>query len=213
MRMIEEIQFLQGAVGTIEMLVDFPEKEQPAAVAVICHPHPLFGGTMHNKVVSTLARVCKTLEIPSFRFNFRGVGKSEGTYDKTIGEIQDCLSVVAAAKAQYPDTPIWLMGFSFGAYVAAKAAAQEQPALLVTVAPPVGKEYFGDLPDRTAPWILVQAKDDEVINAEAVFAWYETLAHKPKLLEFAKAGHFFHGNLIPLREQITAAILEYPQLC
>lgn len=207
---------IPGKAGNLEILIELPEKlNKPLppfeTVAVICHPHPLHEGSMHNKVVTTLARTCHDLHIISVRFNFRGVEKSEGTYAEGIGEIDDCLAVIDYMQKNYPHKTLWLMGFSFGAFIAAKAASIIETDLLVTVAPPLGKAYFGLFPERTKPWILVQSKDDKVIDAKAVFDWYETLQHKPTFLRFEDAGHFFHGKLIQLREQLIAAIVQHDE--
>ncbi|MAZ39512.1 MAG: alpha/beta hydrolase [Legionellales bacterium] len=199
-------QQIQGAIGELEVILDFPENAVTDRFAILCHPHPLYGGTMQNKVVSTMARTCHDLGIPSIRFNFRGIGQSQGEYDDAKGEVEDCLAVLHYIQQHYPCRKIWLMGFSFGAYIAAKAASIASPELLVTIAPPVGKDYFGELPDRNAAWILVQAQDDEIIDANAVFNWYENLNHQPILIRFEQAGHFFHGNLVTLRERLTLVI-------
>ena len=187
-------QKIQGAVGELEVLVDIPEHAVKDRFAILCHPHPLYGGTMHNKVVSTMARTCHSLNIPSIRFNFRGIGQSQGEYDNAQGEVDDCLAVIKYVQTHYPNKKLWVMGFSFGAYIAAKVASMIHPELLVTIAPPIGKDYFGALPARSEPWILVQAQDDEVIDPDAVFEWYDNLQHQPTLIRFEKAGHFFHGN-------------------
>jgi len=202
----KQTQLISGKVGDLEVIIDIPENENDDTFAILCHPHPVYGGTMHNKVVTTMARTCHSLNVPSIRFNFRGVGQSAGEYDNAIGEIDDCLAVIDYVKQHYPNKKLWLMGFSFGAYIAAKSASMVNPELLVTIAPPVGKEYFENFPAREGSWVLVQARDDDVIDAQAVFDWYDSLNNKPELVEFDKAGHFFHGNLIPLRKRLENAI-------
>lgn len=203
---------IPGKAGQIEAIMDMPENASTDTVAVICHPHPLFEGSMHNKVVSTLHRICKELTIPNLRFNFRGVGKSQGEYAGAEGGVEDCLSAIDYLKQNYPHKKLWILGFSFGAYVAAKTASETPAELLITIAPPVGKDYFGQLPERKHPWILVQSKDDQVIHAQAVYDWYDSLEHKPYFISFDAAGHFFHGNLIPLREKIIDAIKSFDVL-
>ncbi len=169
------------------------------ATAIICHPHPLFGGTMHNKVVTTLARVFRDVGLRSVRFNFRGVGKSTCVHDEGRGELDDLLFLVEWVKNNFPNDPIWLAGFSFGAYVATKGAMQISPAQLVTIAPQVSRFKQDDLTRVTCPWILVQGEQDEVVSAEEVFQWIETLPHKPDVIRMPTAGHFFHGQLMELR--------------
>jgi alpha/beta superfamily hydrolase len=199
----EESTFLlPGAAGDIE-IITMPHDEKRAdlknATAIICHPHPLFGGTMHNKVVTTLARVFRDLGLRSVRFNFRGVGKSSGVHDEGIGEVKDLLTIVAWIKKLFPNDAIWLAGFSFGAYVATKGAMQISPQQLVTIAPQVSRFKQDDLALVTCPWVLVQGEQDEVVSAEEVFAWIETLPHKPEVIRMPTAGHFFHGQLMELR--------------
>lgn len=191
-------------MGQLELLYTAAEKED--YIAVICHPHPLYGGTLQNKVVTTLSKVCTHFQIPHVRFNFRGVGQSSGVYDKGKGEQLDCLTALQYLRQRYPSAKLCLMGFSFGAFVAAAVAAKEETALLVTIAPPVGAAYFGDLPKRQAPWIIVQPEADEIIDPTAVFAWYATLQPAPDLIRFPETGHFFHGKLTVLKERLIARI-------
>jgi alpha/beta superfamily hydrolase len=204
--------FIPGPAGNLETLAEFTNEHESKYFAVICHPHPLQGGTMHNKIVSTLARTFKALHIPTLRFNFRGVGHSEGLFDKAQGEVDDCLAVIDYAKAHYPFEKLILAGFSFGSYIAARAAASREAELLISVAPPVPHYDFKTLPAREKPWIVVQADDDEVFNAQAVYDWLATLKNPPTLIQFSKAGHFFHGNLIPLREQLIKGITDFEAL-
>lgn len=193
---------LSGPAGTIEILAtphDETRNHFINGTAIICHPHPLFGGTMNNKVVTTLARVFRDIGLRSVRFNFRGVGKSTGTHDEGRGEVDDLLSLVNWVKQNFPEDSIWLAGFSFGAYVATKAAMHISPQQLVTIAPQVSRFKQDDLAKVTCPWLLVQGEQDEVVSAEEVFAWIETLPHKPTVIRMPTAGHFFHGQLMELR--------------
>jgi alpha/beta superfamily hydrolase len=135
---------IDGPAGRLEARVEDPAPGSgPRVVGVVCHPHPLFGGTLQNKVVHTLARTLQELAAPTVRFNFRGVGASEGVHDDGRGEVDDALAVIAWARARWECEPLWLAGFSFGAAVALHACATARPAALVTVAPPVKR------PDRT----------------------------------------------------------------
>lgn len=197
---------LKGPTGAIETLVS-PELENTRnVIAILCHPHPLFGGTMHNKVVTTLARTFHELNIPTVRFNFRGVGKTEGTFAEGIGETDDLLAIIQWVKETSPGKVIWLAGFSFGGFVAARAATQIPVAQLVTVAPQVSRFIETSLPPITCPWILIQGDKDEVVSAAEVYAWIDTLKIKPHLIRIAEAGHFFHGKLVELREKLTLAL-------
>lgn len=192
-----------GTVGNLEVWTT-PNENQKNATAIICHPHPLHGGTMTNKVVTTLARTFSELGLRTVRFNFRGVGKSEGEYDAGIGETNDLLALVKWVKTVNPQDEIWLAGFSFGGFVAARAAVQISPAQLVTVAPQVSRFIEDKLPPITVPWILVQGEQDDVVSPQEVFAWIETLNPKPVVIRMPDAGHFFHGKLTELRMELLA---------
>src|SRR5579864_2855767 len=129
---------LAGPAGALQALLETPRPEgepAPHAFGVVCHPHPLHGGALDNKVVWTVSRAFQQLGAPTLRFNFRGVGASEGTYDEGRGETNDALAVIAYGRQRFPGAALWLGGFSFGGVVAVRAAEQAQPARLVLVAP------------------------------------------------------------------------------
>jgi uncharacterized protein len=174
----------------------------PAAFGVICHPHPLHGGTMDNKVVWTLARAFQEHGAPTIRFNFRGVGASAGGYDGGEGEVADALAMVAYGRTRWPGAALWLAGFSFGGVVALRAAAAARPALLVTVAPGITRIAVGDAPTPECPWLIVQGESDDVVPAAAVSAWARTLRPAPQLIVLPGAGHFFHGRINELRDTV-----------
>ena len=198
----EEVHRIQGPAGVLELLEETPNREHVVAVAVICHPHPLHGGTMSNKVVHQLARSFGELGAISVRFNFRGVGASEGRFDQGKGELDDLLAVADWVSQRWPDYPLWLGGFSFGGFIAIKAAQRLVPQWLVTVAPAIN--YFPDpvhgLPD--IPWLLIQGEDDDVVPAAQILQWRRTLKHRPRLALMPGAGHFFHGRLNELRQTV-----------
>lgn len=200
----ETTELIQGPAGKLEIIIAKPRGRKQGAWGVVCHPHPLYGGTMHNKVVTTLAKTFQSLGLSTVRFNFRGVGQSEGTFDNGDGELYDLLAVIEWVLDQRPDHAIWLAGFSFGAYIAAKAATHIPVAKLVTVAPPV--DAMQNLPPITSPWILVQGEKDEVVPAKEVLEWAEKREPKPIILRFPEASHFFHGQLQALREQLLAVL-------
>lgn len=187
----------------LEARLEAPRDATPQRFAVICHPHPLHGGTLDNKVVHTLARSFQQLGLPTLRFNFRGVGRSAGRHDDGRGETNDALAVVAWGRARWPHVTLWLAGFSFGAAVAIRAAAVVSPEKLVTVSPPVG--YFAEdmLPVATCPWLIVQGDADDVVDCSAVLAWAQRLVPRPTVHVLEGAGHFFHGRLHELRELIV----------
>ncbi len=194
---------LDGPAGSLEALVEGPPAA-PRAVAVICHPHPLHGGTMHNKVVHTLARALQGLDCVTVRFNFRGVGQSEGAFADGLGELEDALAVCRWAREQFPDLPLALAGFSFGAAVALAAATRERPCALVTVAPPVGRLIDREIAVPAVPWLIVQGDADELVDCEEVLRWVNTLEPGPEVAVLSGVDHFFHGRLLELRDIVSS---------
>lgn len=190
---------LAGPAGALEALTACPAADPVAVTAVILHPHPLYGGTMQNKVVHTLARAFDELGVASVRFNFRGVGASAGDFAHGVGEVEDTLAVIDWVRAQRPGTAVWLAGFSFGAYVALQAAAPARVSGLITVAPAVHLYDFSALSIPACPWLLIQGEADEVVPVEAVRAWLTTVARPPQTLFLPGASHFFHGRLNDLK--------------
>lgn len=193
---------IQGPAGALEAAID--ASAAPVATAVICHPHPLQEGTMSNKVVTTLARAFARLGADAVRFNFRGVGTSQGRYADGVGEREDALAVVAWCRARWPGRRLYLGGFSFGAAVAAAIAARIAPAGLITVAPPVDK-LPADFVAPTCPWLLVHGEADDVVPAGPVMEWCATLQAPPRVVLLPGVGHFFHGRLPALAQAVTAA--------
>lgn len=197
---------LDGAAGPIETLVAMPSGT-PSGIAVVCHPHPLHGGALSNKVTYMLASCALKAGLVAARFNFRGVGKSAGAHDGGRGETEDTLAVVAWLRGQLPGAPLLLAGFSFGAFVSLKAAARAQPALQVSIAPPF--KYFADepLPPRpAAPWLVVHGRDDEVVAYAGTKAVLDRYDPPPELVTLDGVGHFVHGRLGDLEAAVGAFI-------
>lgn len=195
-----EIFTVAGPAGPLETKLEFPETDStPTVFGVACHPHPLFGGTMDNKVAHVLARSMLECGAPAFRFNFRGVGASAGQFDNGRGEAGDLAAVVAEGRRRYPSAALWLGGFSFGAFVALRAAAALGPAKLVAVAPPVARFELGEVVHPDCDWMLAQGDADDVVSPAAVLSWAEKQARKPRLHVLQGAGHFFHGKLHELK--------------
>ncbi len=197
-----ERQAIAGPAGEIEALIETPSPATPDVFGVVCHPHPLFGGAMTNKVVHTVARSWQELGVPTLRFNFRGVGASQGRYDEGRGETDDALAVIAFGNRRWSGAALWLAGFSFGAYVALRAAAVARPDLLVIVAPPVGRWDFTPLRAPDCPWLIVQGDQDDLVDAAAVQSWARALRPGPRLEILPGAEHFFHGRLHELRNVV-----------
>jgi alpha/beta superfamily hydrolase len=196
---------LRGAAGPIEAWIERPEPEQDV-VAVICHPHPLHGGSMTNKVVTSCERALRDLGCSTLRFNFRGVGASAGEFDDGNGEGEDLVRICAWVRATRPGARLILAGFSFGAFVSISRAAEIGPDQLISIAPPVGRWDLGAFRHPFCRWLVLQPEADEVVDPGQVFAWVEHLSPAPTLVRFADTSHFFHGKLLELRTAIQAEV-------
>ena len=195
---------LTGPAGPLQVEVEFPAGDVAAqpVVAIVCHPLPTEGGTMNNKVVTMAARALREMGVTTVRFNFRGTGASGGAFDNGRGEREDLRVVAEWVRAARPDALLWLVGFSFGAYVSIQASAALAPAALISLAPPAGRWNF-DQPVPSIPWLVVQGEEDEVVDPNAVYGWLERL--RPPALTLVKmpgTSHFFHGKLVDLRGAI-----------
>lgn len=194
---------LRGPAGGLEALIETPAASAEVGhFGVICHPHPLKGGTLDNKVVYTVARAFQELGAPTIRFNFRGVGASAGQYDDGRGETEDALAVIAEGRRRWPGAALWLAGFSFGGAVAIRAARPAEAARLVSVAPAVlGMEPF-DPP--ACPWVVIQGETDDVVDPVAVREWVTQLDARPapEFTVVPGVEHFFHGHLPELRQAV-----------
>ncbi len=198
------LESIAGPAGVLQLLQDLPAG-QPQALAVVCHPHPLHGGSLNNKIVHQLARTFNRLGAVSVRFNFRGVGGSAGEYDEGLGERQDLLAVTAWATNRWPGLPLWLAGFSFGGFIAIQAAASLRPQRLVTVAPAVNYFAAQEVDVSEADWLLIQGGDDDIVPLEDVQSFVERLQPEPSMVVLDGAGHFFHGRL----NDVKQAVLDY----
>jgi alpha/beta superfamily hydrolase len=199
---VAERLFIEGPAGPLEALLERPAEPVTAAYAVCCHPHPLFGGTMQNKVVHALARAALDCGVPAIRFNFRGVGGSQGAYDNGVGETDDALAVAQWAGQALGADRLWAMGFSFGSFVAYGLALARGAERLVTVAPPVQRFDFSQLATPQRPWLVVQGDNDELVNHDSVVQWTRSLQPPPRVTLFQGADHFFHGRITELRETV-----------
>ncbi len=194
--------FLDGPAGRLEAILETPDDAPLSGLAVVLHPHPQHGGTMHNKVAHTLSRAFVRRNLASLRFNFRGTEGSDGEYDAGDGELEDALAAIEWLEAQIPGLPLWLGGFSFGAAIAIRAAVTTDIAGLVSVAPAVSRFANGLDTQPACPWLIVQGDEDELVEVDETIDWVNGLEPGPELLVFEGAEHFFHGRLVELREAI-----------
>ena len=194
---------IPGPVGGLEAVMACPEERQDnGPIAVICHPHPLYGGTMANKVVYIVANTFGELGLPTLRFNFRGVGHSQGRFDQGRGEVEDLVAVCRWFRRRYPESPLWLAGFSFGSYVAFQAHQRVEAERLLLIAPPVTKYDFNAETQIQIPWMVIQGGKDEVVEPEKVSTWVRRQGASVSYEWLGDADHFFHGRLNQIREAI-----------
>ncbi len=199
-RRIESCE-IEGPAGRLEALLEEPDDLTPREVCLVCHPHPAHGGTMHNKVVYRIAKGLRRSGSIVLRFNFRGVGRSEGSYDNMVGELEDARAALAWLRARYPDLPYSLAGFSFGSRIIMRLGCSAAGAeRLIAVGFPTWREDNSYLARCTAPKLFVQSTLDEFGPRPAFEALMETVA-EPKSVVFIEAGdHFFLGALDKLEE-------------
>jgi len=188
-------RLIDGPVGALQCAFHTPQDAPPGALALICHPHPQFGGTMDNKVVQTLAKAFAELGFATMRFNFRGVGESAGEFDDGIGETEDAAAALAWARTQTgPDVPLVAAGFSFGCFVQTRLLPRAQPDQLVLVGPAVNRFQIPEVPKST---VIIHGEEDDVVPLPDVMNWA-----RPQGLPvtvFPGTGHFFHGRLTELK--------------
>lgn len=209
-----ERTLVDGAAGKIEVASNVPGDAR--AVAVIAHPHPLFGGTMENKVITTLAKVCVEARIAAYRFNFRGVGATVGTHDEGRGETEDMLRVIEHARGVARALPLYLAGFSFGGAIAVRASGSADFTQLVLVAPGFRRitgQGMGEAPDpadpnlgepgrhTTANTLVIHGDLDETVPLSDSIAW--ATARDVPVAVVAGGEHFFHRKLHVLREIVA----------
>jgi hypothetical protein len=193
--------FISGPDGLLQALLEWDPRATPRRVALVCHPHPLYGGTMHNKVVYRAAKAALMSGLPTLRFNFRGVGKSVGTFDGGVGEREDVRAALDYLSTAFPGLPVCLMGFSFGAWVGlAAGAADSRVSTLVGLGMPVGPANFNFLREVRKPKLILQGTHDEFGPRAQVAEWFDTLA-EPKQIHWVEgADHFFTGKLDEVQE-------------
>ncbi len=188
---------VDGPAGALEMVVNAPQ-HAPRGIALVAHPHPQQGGTLDNKVVQTLAKTFFGLGYAAVRFNFRGVGRSEGMFDDGAGETDDALAALAHAKQRFGELPVALAGFSFGSFVQTRVAAVVAAERLVLVGPAVARIGDSAVPADT---IVIHGEEDDVVPLAAVLAWARP--RELPVVVFPGCGHFFHGRLPQLTRTIA----------
>ena len=185
--------FIDGAAGKLEIAVNDPGDAR-RGIALVAHPHPLYGGTLDNKVVQTLAKAFVALGYCALRLNFRGVGASDGVFDEGRGEVEDFLALAEYGRRIYGGGELAIGGFSFGSFIAAAVAQRLGPRHLVLAAPAVGRFPVVSVPANT---LVIHGEEDDVVPLKDALDWARPQALP--VVVFPGAGHFFHGNLITLQ--------------
>jgi len=201
-RRIESL-FVPGPAGLLEALLEEPEDREPASAALVCHPHPQHGGTMHNKVVYRIARGLRRTGAVVLRFNYRGVNLSEGEYDHGIGELEDARAALGLLRGRYPELPFTIAGFSFGSRIALKLGCETAGAAqLIAVGFPAnsyGDQGLGDCPVRR---VFIASKHDQFCAISAMETYFSALQEPKKLVWIDAQDHFFSGKLDELEEAV-----------
>ena len=197
--------FIDGPAGQLEAL--YLDLDEARGIALICHPNPVQGGTMLNKVISTLQRTARDAGLITLRFNYRGVGASAGSSDMGEGEVDDAQAAAKWLRDKHPDLPMTLLGFSFGGFVAATLGGRleaegETLKHLFMVAPAVMRIANVDALAQKGALTIIQPDNDEVVDPQLVYDWSDKLPRPHELLKVAECGHFFHGKLTDLKDLI-----------
>jgi uncharacterized protein len=196
--------FLHGPAGRLEAMLWTVASASPSYVAVVCHPHPLFGGTMHNKVVFQVAKTLHQRGVPVLRFNFRGAGLSEGKHDKGRGETGDVRAALDYLAKEFPSKPILLAGFSFGSYVGLRVGCDDSRVTeLVGLGIPVNDSDLSFLVECAKPKLFLQGACDQYGARERLESLFAKLPEPKKLVFVEDADHFFAGKLAQMGHSLT----------
>jgi uncharacterized protein len=196
--------FIKGPVGQLEVAINLPASARPLGIALIAHPNPVQGGTMEHKIVHTIARSFLQMDYATVRFNYRGVGKSEGEFDQGIGETDDAHAVLEYAQTHLGLKKIVLAGFSFGGFIQVELIQRLLAEIdciqgMILIGPAVGRFPIKDLPPHL-PCLILQGEDDDIILVKDVLAWAKR--QKRPVVVFPDCGHFFHGRLADIQNEI-----------
>ena len=198
-----------GPAGPLEALLELPQGE-PRAVAIFGHPHPLHGGTMHTKALYQAAKAMPRIGVAALRFNFRGVGRSAGTFDSGDGEKEDFRAAIAFVGERFPDLPIWAAGMSFGAWIAMTVGAEDpRVSLLLAIAPPVDRYDFDVLRTCTLPKFIVHGERDELISIRDIRKFYAQIPEPKELVTIEDANHLFEGKTSLVGETVEDLLVDF----
>jgi len=202
--------FLDGPAGRLEAILWTPlDSAPPRLAALVCHPHPLFGGTMHNKVIYQAAKSLSSLSLPVLRFNFRGAGMSAGTHDRGRGEQDDVRVALDFLAAEFPGVPLLLAGFSFGSLVGLRVGcADARVTQLIGLGAPVNDSDFSYLAECAKPKLFVQGGNDQFGSLEKLNALVASLPGDNRVVQVPGVNHFFAGKLDELDRAITSWLSE-----
>ena len=203
------VREIAGPEGPLEALLDEPEGE-PRAVAVFGHPHPLHGGTMHTKALYQAAKAMPRIGVAAVRINFRGVGRSAGTFDAGPGEKADFRAAIDFAQERFPDVPVWAAGMSFGAWIAMTVGAEDpRVSLLLGVAPPVDRYDFESLKTCTLPKFIIHGESDELISIKEIRKFYSQLPEPKELVTIEDANHLFEGRTSMVGDAVEDLLADF----
>jgi len=200
---------IAGPAGPLEALLDEPAGE-PRAVAVFGHPHPQHGGTMHTKALYQAAKAMPRIGVAALRFNFRGVGRSVGTFDAGPGEKEDFKAAIDFVSERFPDAPIWAAGMSFGSWIAMTVGAQDsRVSLLLGIAPPVDRYDFDALRTCTLPKFIIHGEEDELISIKEIRKFYSQIPEPKELVTIEYANHLFEGKTPLVAEAVEDLLADF----
>jgi len=205
----EQVREIPGAAGPLECLLDLPSGG-PRAAVVFAHPLPIEGGTMHTKVVFQAAKALTRIGCVVLRFNFRGVGRSAGTWDRGQGEMDDFRAATDFLSAKYPDLEMWAAGFSFGSYIAMiSGAGDARVCALVGIAPPVDRYEFATVTLSPKPKFIIHGERDELIPLRTVREFYGRLPEPKELVEIDRANHLFDGQASEVGDALEDLLADF----